>query len=201
MHNRALLIELLDEVYRGPAWHGPSVRESLAGVTAEHAAASPFPERNSIWDLVLHLAHGRHLLTERLLDTTLDFPREIREPWWPVVTWYHVELPEHGLLMAEGAPAESYFDAGNRHMFGAPSTPYETPSSPRRLRARSFASVSCPPRGMERREAVRVVSSGIRETPRRLTGSAGARRLRQPIARAVSSPARRPAPACLIKKL
>jgi len=42
----------------------------------------------------------------------------VREPWWPVVTWYHVELPEHGLLMAEGAPAESYFDAGNRHMFG-----------------------------------------------------------------------------------
>ncbi|MBW8270155.1 Hint domain-containing protein [Caldovatus aquaticus] len=42
----------------------------------------------------------------------------VREPWWQAVTWYHVELPEHGLLMAEGAPAESYFDAGNRHMFG-----------------------------------------------------------------------------------
>ena len=91
MRNRALLIELLDEVYRGPAWHGPSVKESLAGVTAERAAASPFPERNSIWDLVLHLAHGRHLLIERLLDTTLDFPREIREPWWPVA---HPETTE-----------------------------------------------------------------------------------------------------------
>ncbi|GGG36827.1 hypothetical protein GCM10010964_25830 [Caldovatus sediminis] len=42
----------------------------------------------------------------------------VREPWWQAVTWYHVELPEHGLLMAEGAPAESYFDAGNRQMFG-----------------------------------------------------------------------------------
>jgi hypothetical protein len=42
----------------------------------------------------------------------------VREPWWQVVTWYHVELPAHGLLMAEGAPAESYFDAGNRHLFG-----------------------------------------------------------------------------------
>ena len=84
MRNRALLIELLDEAYRGPAWHGPSVKEALHGVSAETAAATPIPGRNSIWDLVLHLAHGRHLLLERLLDATLDFPREIREPWWPV---------------------------------------------------------------------------------------------------------------------
>ncbi len=42
----------------------------------------------------------------------------LREPWWQAVTWYHVELPAHGLLLAEGAPAESYFDAGNRQMFG-----------------------------------------------------------------------------------
>jgi hypothetical protein len=41
----------------------------------------------------------------------------VREPWWRVVTWYHVELPEHGLLLAEGAAAESYFDAGNRQAF------------------------------------------------------------------------------------
>jgi hypothetical protein len=42
----------------------------------------------------------------------------VREPWWRVVTWHHVELPAHGLLVAEGAAAESYFDAGNRHQFG-----------------------------------------------------------------------------------
>jgi hypothetical protein len=40
------------------------------------------------------------------------------------VTYYHVELPAHAVLFAEGAPAESYLDAGNRYMFeggsGAP---------------------------------------------------------------------------------
>ncbi|HSQ32510.1 MAG TPA: DinB family protein, partial [Gemmatimonadaceae bacterium] len=42
-------------------------------------------QRNSIWELVLHLAHGRHLLTERTLNASAGaFPREIREPWWPV---------------------------------------------------------------------------------------------------------------------
>lgn len=56
-----------------------------------------------------------HLVPARLLVNGTSI---VREPWWQAVTWYHVELPEHGLLMAEGAPAESYFDAGNRHMFG-----------------------------------------------------------------------------------
>jgi hypothetical protein len=33
------------------------------------------------------------------------------------VTYYHVELPTHAVLSAEGAPAESYLDTGNRGMF------------------------------------------------------------------------------------
>jgi hypothetical protein len=33
------------------------------------------------------------------------------------VTYYHVELDRHGVLLAEGAPAESYLDTGNRTMF------------------------------------------------------------------------------------
>ena len=33
------------------------------------------------------------------------------------VTYFHVELPEHDLLLAEGLPAESYLDAGERSNF------------------------------------------------------------------------------------
>jgi hypothetical protein len=33
------------------------------------------------------------------------------------VTWYHVELSRHDVLLAEGLPAESYLDTGNRGMF------------------------------------------------------------------------------------
>jgi len=81
--SRDLIISELDEIYRGPAWHGPSVLEALAGVDAARAAHKP-NERNSIWEIVLHLTHGRHLLIERLTQSTFDFPRSIREPWWPV---------------------------------------------------------------------------------------------------------------------
>jgi hypothetical protein len=82
--SRDVIVAALDEVYRGPAWHGPAVLEALDGVTAALAARSGFGTRNSIWDLVLHLAHGRHLLVERIHDRVEPFPREIREPWWPV---------------------------------------------------------------------------------------------------------------------
>ena len=33
------------------------------------------------------------------------------------VTYWHVELPSHGVLLAEGLPAESYLDTGNRGAF------------------------------------------------------------------------------------
>ncbi|MFC0411039.1 Hint domain-containing protein [Roseomonas elaeocarpi] len=42
----------------------------------------------------------------------------LREPALPV-TYYHVELPEHAILLAEGLPAESYLDTGNRFAFGS----------------------------------------------------------------------------------
>jgi hypothetical protein len=35
-----------------------------------------------------------------------------------VVQYFHVELPRHSVILAEGAPAESFLDTGNRNMFG-----------------------------------------------------------------------------------
>ena len=34
-----------------------------------------------------------------------------------VVEYFHVELDRHDVLLAEGMPAESYLDTGNRTMF------------------------------------------------------------------------------------
>ena len=33
------------------------------------------------------------------------------------VTYYHVELPEHAVILAEGLPVESYLDTGDRANF------------------------------------------------------------------------------------
>ncbi|MBR0682349.1 hypothetical protein GXW74_17795 [Roseomonas eburnea] len=41
----------------------------------------------------------------------------LREIWCPNVTYYHLELASHGLVVADGAVAETYLDDGNRHLF------------------------------------------------------------------------------------
>lgn len=81
--SKETILAELDEIYRGPAWHGPAVLEALHDVSAGLAAKKIAAHRNSIWELVQHLTHGRHLLIERLEQRQFDFPREIREPWWP----------------------------------------------------------------------------------------------------------------------
>ncbi len=45
----------LETSFRGPAWHGPSLMENLAGLTAEVAAAKPVVGAHSIWEIVNHL--------------------------------------------------------------------------------------------------------------------------------------------------
>jgi hypothetical protein len=39
------------------------------------------------------------------------------ERGWTAVDYYHVELNDHAILLAEGLPAESYLDTGNRSFF------------------------------------------------------------------------------------
>jgi hypothetical protein len=43
-------------------------------------------------------------------------------------TYYHVELAEHGILLAEGLPAESYLDTGNRSNFANSAAPALRPA-------------------------------------------------------------------------
>jgi uncharacterized damage-inducible protein DinB len=45
----------LHSVYRGPAWHGPSISENLEGVGAGQAASHPVDGVHSIWEIVHHV--------------------------------------------------------------------------------------------------------------------------------------------------
>lgn len=87
----ATIVRSLCEAYAGPAWHGPSVSVALRGISAEQAAARPAPGRNTIWELVLHLAYARHgllLRVRRFHEVEVpSFPRKLRTSWFP-------ELPQ-----------------------------------------------------------------------------------------------------------
>ena len=60
------LIDQLRRSAEGDAWHGPSVREVLEGVTVEDASAHPIAGAHSIRELVLHMAAGIQLVLRRV---------------------------------------------------------------------------------------------------------------------------------------
>jgi uncharacterized damage-inducible protein DinB len=60
------LEEQLRLALEGEAWHGPSVLEALAGVSAEQASSRPIPDAHSIWELVLHIGTDYSLVLRRL---------------------------------------------------------------------------------------------------------------------------------------
>jgi len=51
-------LRIADQLFRafsGDAWHGPPLRELVAGLTWEQANARPLPTGHTIWELVLHI--------------------------------------------------------------------------------------------------------------------------------------------------
>ena len=58
--------EQLQRAYEGEAWHGPSVREVLMGVTPGQAAEHPIPAAHSIWEIVLHMTTWHDTVRRRI---------------------------------------------------------------------------------------------------------------------------------------
>ena len=73
----------LKRAFEGKAWHGPSVSEVLAGVTAEQAAAHPIEGAHSIWELTLHIATWERVGRRRIEES---IPIDVSdEEDWPAV--------------------------------------------------------------------------------------------------------------------
>jgi uncharacterized damage-inducible protein DinB len=71
----------LKHAQEGQAWHGPSLRELLDGVTAEQASARPIPNAHSIWELVNHVITWEQIARRRLEgEAHNEVPDEINFP-------------------------------------------------------------------------------------------------------------------------
>jgi len=86
----------------------------------------------------------RHLVPVRYLLNGATIVQEAAG--W--VRYFHVELATHDILLAEGMPAESYLDTGNRSAFANGGTVA--------MAAPEFA------RGCGKRRAMRRYASGVR---------------------------------------
>src|SRR5262249_59621063 len=60
------MIELLDEAFFGPSWHGPSLLGSIRGLNETEAAWRPGKGRHNIWELVVHAAYWKYVVRRRL---------------------------------------------------------------------------------------------------------------------------------------
>jgi uncharacterized damage-inducible protein DinB len=60
------LDDQLRRALEGEAWHGPSVLELLAGLSAAQAASHPVAGAHSIWELVLHIGSDYDLVLRRV---------------------------------------------------------------------------------------------------------------------------------------
>lgn len=69
--------------FEGEAWHGPSVKETLTGVTAAQAAKHPLAGAHSIWELVLHIERWARAVSEALGGTPMPQPPFAED--WPAV--------------------------------------------------------------------------------------------------------------------
>jgi uncharacterized damage-inducible protein DinB len=74
-YTQTIIVDLKN-IHDGDAWHGPSLKEILSGVTAEQAAAKPLANGHSIWELVLHIAVWEGVVISRLAGAPMNEPEE-----------------------------------------------------------------------------------------------------------------------------
>ena len=101
------IADQLRRAFSGDAWHGPSLRETLAGISAEQANGRPIPAAHSIWELLLHIETWVHAPRAAMTGTAmpaLDKTDHIAaEVDWPPVR----------------ATAKADWEAAKKHAFGA----------------------------------------------------------------------------------
>lgn len=80
------IAQQIKSAIEGRAWHGSSLLEQLAGVTAEQAASKPLGGAHSVWELVLHVEAWLKYVARALEGESMP-PWEIAlEDDWPPVT-------------------------------------------------------------------------------------------------------------------
>ena len=78
------ILDQLKRAYEGNAWHGPSVREALEGVTAKQATKRPLANAHSIWELAHHIAVWENAVRRRLEGDRARISLASPEDWPPV---------------------------------------------------------------------------------------------------------------------
>ena len=77
------LLDQFRRAYSGDTWSGPSLTDTLQGLTAAEAASRPIPPAHSIWELTLHLTAWIDIVRRRVEENNLLELTDAQD--WPVV--------------------------------------------------------------------------------------------------------------------
>ena len=75
------LLDQFRRAYNGDSWAGPSLTDTLHGITAAQAAAHPLAGAHSIWEIVLHLETWIRTVHHRVGENKLIGPTDAEN--WP----------------------------------------------------------------------------------------------------------------------
>jgi uncharacterized damage-inducible protein DinB len=64
-----VLLDIIDRSYEKHSWHGPNLKGSIRGLSAEAAGWRPAQGRHSIAEVVLHAAYWKYTVQRRLSST------------------------------------------------------------------------------------------------------------------------------------
>jgi uncharacterized damage-inducible protein DinB len=75
------IVDQLQRAYDGQPWYGPSLREVVADVTPEKAAARPASGQHSIWELIAHVIAWERIVLRRLSGEVIkNVPESVNFP-------------------------------------------------------------------------------------------------------------------------
>jgi uncharacterized damage-inducible protein DinB len=81
MNHAELAADEIRRALRGPAWHGSSLQELVAALSADEAIQRPIPTAHNIWELVLHITSWSNIALRRITGGQVE-PYEDED--WPV---------------------------------------------------------------------------------------------------------------------
>ena len=90
MNHAELAADEIRRALSGPAWHGSSLHELIAAISAEEALQRPIPTAHNIWELVLHITSWSNIALRRITggqvepyeDEDWPFPNEMTAGRW-----------------------------------------------------------------------------------------------------------------------
>jgi len=121
MHTNSRTFFLIDELHRafdGDPWHGPSVTQVIAGLTAKQAQARPGGEAHSIAELVAHMTAWVNEVTRRIsghpagepVEGDWPLPRATDEHGWAAMNMELANAMAHLTETVAGFPESRWDD-------------------------------------------------------------------------------------------